>query len=179
VPLSYQEFKVPTPRGADEVVVDVVASGLHHRVRSQADGSLGYFALGDTVFGAMADQTAIDLRQSIEVPKGIDPVHVAAAMNPAMSSWVALKRRTDFGGGQSVLVLGATGSSGQMAVQVAKLLGAEHVVAAGRGPRRLAALKDLGADVVVRLGDDPGLSEVAAEVDVIIDCLWGRSPQRR
>jgi NADPH:quinone reductase-like Zn-dependent oxidoreductase len=137
------------------------------------DGSLRYFALGDTVFGAMADRTVIDLRQSVEVPEGIDPVQVAAAMNPAMSSWVALKRRIDFAGGQSVLVLGAMGSSGQMAVQVAKLLGAEHVVAAGRDPQRLATLKDLGADAPVRLGG------VAAELDVVIDYLWGKSPQRR
>jgi NADPH:quinone reductase-like Zn-dependent oxidoreductase len=197
-PPSYQEFKVPTPRGADEVLVGVVASGLHRRVRSQADGShytstgelplipgvdgvarlpdgsLRYFALGDTTFGAMAEQTVIDLRRSFELPAGIDPVQVAAAMNPAMSSWVGLKRRADFGAGQSVLVLGATGSSGQMAVQVAKLLGAGRVIAAGRDPRRLAACKDLGADEVVRLGESPGLGEVAAEVDVVIDYLWGQ-----
>jgi NADPH:quinone reductase-like Zn-dependent oxidoreductase len=196
-PPSYQEFKVPTPQGADAVLVDVVASGLHRRVRSQADGShytstgelplipgvdgvarlsdgsLRYFALGDTTFGAMAEQTVVDLRQSFELPAGIDPVQVAAAMNPAMSSWVALKQRSDFASGQSVLVLGATGSSGQMAVQVAKLLGAGHVIAVGRDPRRLAACKDLGADSVVRLGENSGLGEVAAEVDVVIDYLWG------
>jgi NADPH:quinone reductase-like Zn-dependent oxidoreductase len=196
-PPSYQEFKVPTAQGADEVLVDVVASGLHRRVRSQADGShytstgdlplipgvdgvarlpdgsLRYFALGDTTFGAMAERTVIDLRQSFELPEGVDPVQVAAAMNPAMSSWVALKRRSDFVRGQRVLVLGATGSSGQMAVQVAKLFGAEQIIAAGRDPHRLAACKDLGADTVVSLGESPGLGEVAADVDVVIDYLWG------
>jgi NADPH:quinone reductase-like Zn-dependent oxidoreductase len=196
-PPSYQEFEIPTPQGADEVLVDVVASGLHRRVRSQADGShytstgelplipgvdgvarlpdgsLRYFALSDTTFGAMAEQTVINLRQSFELPEGVDPVQVAAAMNPAMSSWVALKRRADFVSGQRVLVLGATGSSGQMAVQVAKLLGAAQVIAAGRDPQRLAACKDLGADTVVRLGESPGLGEVAADVDVVIDYLWG------
>jgi NADPH:quinone reductase-like Zn-dependent oxidoreductase len=194
---SYREFTVPTPQGADEVLVDVVASGLHRRVRSQADGShytstgelplipgvdgvarlpdgsLRYFALGDTTFGAMAEQTVIDLRQSFELPEGVDPIQVAAAMNPALSSWVALKRRADFVSGQSVLVLGATGSSGQMAVQVAKLLGAGQVIAAGRDPQRLAACREVGADTVVRLGEGPGLGEVAADVDVVIDYLWG------
>jgi NADPH:quinone reductase-like Zn-dependent oxidoreductase len=197
-PPSYREFVVPTPRSADEVLVDVVASGLHRRVRSQADGShytstgelplipgvdgvarlpdgsLRYFVLGDTTFGAMAEQTVIDLRQSFELPEGIDAVQVAAAMNPVMSSWVALTRRIDFAAGQSVLVLGATGSSGQMAVQVTKLLGAEHVIAVGRDPQRLAQLTDLGADTVVSLGDGSGLGEVAAEVDVVIDYLWGQ-----
>jgi len=99
---------------------------------------------------------------------------VAAAMNPAMSSWVALRRRIDFQAGQTVLVLGATGSSGQMAVQAAKRLGAGRIIAAGRNPELLAALPELGADTIVRLGETPGLGEVAADVDVVIDYLWGQ-----
>jgi NADPH:quinone reductase-like Zn-dependent oxidoreductase len=197
-PPAFGEFPVPTPDGANEVLVDVVASGLHRRVRSQADGShytstgslplvpgvdgvgrmpdgtLRYFALGDTTSGAMAEQTVIDLRQSFELPEGADPVLVAAAMNPAMSAWVALRRRIDFQAGQRVLVLGATGGSGQLAVQVAKRLGASQVIAAGRDPQKLAALPALGADAVVRLGDAPGIGDLAAEVDVVIDYLWGQ-----
>jgi NADPH:quinone reductase-like Zn-dependent oxidoreductase len=198
---SYQEFPTPTPRGSDEVLVDVVAAGLHRRVRSQADGShytstgelplvpgidgvgrmrdgtLRYFALGDTTSGAMAEQTVIDLHQSFPLPEGTDPVLVAAAMNPAMSSWVALRRRITFEAGQTVLILGATGGSGQLAVQVAKRLGAGHVIAAGRDPQRLAELPELGADTIVRLGDGPDaaaeLGRAAAAVDVVIDYLWG------
>jgi NADPH:quinone reductase-like Zn-dependent oxidoreductase len=203
---SYQEFPTPTPRGSDEVLVDVVAAGLHRRVRSQADGShytstgelplvpgidgvarmrdgtLRYFALGDTTSGAMAEQTVIDLRQSFPLPEGTDPVLVAAAMNPAMSSWVALRRRITFEAGQTVLILGATGSSGQLAVQVAKRLGAGHVIAAGRDPQRLAELPELGADTIVRLGDGPDaaaeLGRAAADVDVVIDYLWGAPAER-
>ena len=190
-PPSYQEFPAPIPDGVNQVLVDVVASGLHRRVRSQADGShytstgalplvpgvdgvgrlpdgtLRYFALRDTTSGAMAEQTVIDLRQSFELPSGSDPVQVAAAMNPAMSSWVALQRRIDFQPGQAVLVLGATGNSGQMAVQVAKQLGAGRVIAAGRNPERLADLRDLGADAVVTLGDSAKLGAAAADVDVV------------
>ena len=194
-PPSYQQFPVPTPNGRFEVLVDVVASGLHRRVRSQADGShytstgspplvpgvdgvgrmpdgtLRYFALGDTTSGAMAEQTVIDLRRSVELAEGTDPVLVAAAMNPAMSAWIALRRRIDFRASQTVLVLGATGSSGRMAVQVARRLGAGKVIAAGRDSQRLAALD---ADSVVRFGDIPGIGDVAAEVDVVIDYLWGQ-----
>jgi NADPH:quinone reductase-like Zn-dependent oxidoreductase len=197
-PPSYQEFPTPRPHGSDEELVDVVASGLHRRVRSQADGShytstgelplvpgidgvgrmpdgtLRYFALGDTTSGAMAEQTVIDLRQSFPLPDGADPVLVAAAMNPAMSSWVALRRRIDFQAGQTVLVLGATGSSGQMAVQVAKRLGAGRVIAGGRNPKLLATLTEIGVDTIVRLGETPGLGEVAADVDVVLDYLWGQ-----
>jgi NADPH:quinone reductase-like Zn-dependent oxidoreductase len=193
-PPSYREFGEPQPQGDHEMLVEVLASGLHRRVRSQADGShytstgdlplvpgvdgvgrlpdgtLRYFALHDTTFGAMAERTVINRHLSVELPDGADPVAVAAGMNPAMSAWVALTRRIEFTAGQSVLVLGATGSSGQMAVQVAKLFGAGQVIAAGRDPQRLAALSDLGADAVVRLGRD----EVPAEVDVVIDYLWGQ-----
>jgi NADPH:quinone reductase-like Zn-dependent oxidoreductase len=99
-------------------------------------------------------------------------------MNPAMSSWVALRRRVPLRQGQSVLVLGATGNAGAMAVQVAKRLGAGRVVGAGRNQARLAELADLGADEVVELTDDQSvtsehLAKAAAEVDIVIDYLWG------
>jgi NADPH:quinone reductase-like Zn-dependent oxidoreductase len=167
----YQDFPVPVPAGEDEMLVDVLAAGLHPRVRSQADGShytstdelplvpgvdgvgrgpdglLRYFVLPDTTMGAMAEQTVIDIRRSIVLAEGADPVAVAAAMNPAMSSWVALRQRVSFQAGQDVLILGATGNAGQMAIQVAKRLGAADT--AGR------------------------LAKTAADVDVVLDYLWG------
>ena len=99
-------------------------------------------------------------------------------MNPAMSAWIALRQRIDFRPGRSVLVLGATGSAGQLAIQVAKHLGAGHVVAAGRGADRLATLVELGADEVVELDADGGtgvgrLGTAARSVDVVLDYLWG------
>lgn len=72
-----------------------------------------------------------------------------------MSSWVAIRRRIDFQQGQKVLVLGATGNSGQMAVQIAKLLGASQVIAAGRDENRLNSLTKLGADATVSLAGEP------------------------
>ena len=201
-PPTCQDFPTPTPRGADEVLVDVIASGLHPRVRSQADGShytstgdlplvpgidgvgrapdgsLRYFVLPDTTMGAMAEQTVIDLRRSVVLPGGSDPALIAAAMNPAMSSWVALRQRVRFQAGQNALVLGATGNAGQLAVQIAKLLGAGQIIAAGRDAGKLAALPALGATGTVLLDADSGtvarrLGQAAAEVDVVIDYLWG------
>jgi NADPH:quinone reductase-like Zn-dependent oxidoreductase len=103
---------------------------------------------------------------------------LAAAMNPGMSSWVALQQRVTFTPGQAVLILGATGSAGQLAIQIAKHLGAGAVVAAGRGAERLAALVDLGADDTIDLATEADqvaqeLAEKAAEVDVVLDYLWG------
>jgi NADPH:quinone reductase-like Zn-dependent oxidoreductase len=201
-PPRYQDFPDPVPAGDDDMVVDVLAAGLHPRVRSQADGShytstdelplipgidgvgrgadglLRYFILPDTTLGAMAEQTVIDPRRSIVLPAGSDPVAVAAAMNPAMSSWVALRRRVQFQAGQDVLVLGATGSAGQMAIQIAKLSGAGAIIAAGRNAERLAGLPAAGATGTVSLDGDPEvvarqLGQTASEVDVVIDYLWG------
>ena len=105
-------------------------------------------------------------------------------MNPAMSAWVALRRRVPLASGQSVLVLGATGNAGTMAVQVAKRLGAGHVVAAGRDPARLTPLRLTGADAIVQLTGDcdatsRSLGAAAAEVDIVIDYLWANRPSRR
>lgn len=198
-PPTYREFPDPVARTDDEIVVDVVASGLHRRVRSQADGShytssgelplvpgidgvgrapdgtLRYFVLPDTTMGAMAERTVIDRRRSIVLPDGADPILVAAAVNPVMSSWVALRRRIDFEPGQTVLILGATGSSGRMAVQVAKRLGASQVIGAGRDAQRLASVGALGAETVqldnaAAVGN---LARIARDVDVVIDYLWG------
>lgn len=97
-------------------------------------------------------------------------------MNPAMSAWVALRRRIEFTAGQRVLVLGATGNAGRMAVQVAKHLGASHVVAAGRHPEQRAELIMLGADTFVDLDARSAAGDLAAagaDVDVVIDYLWG------
>jgi NADPH:quinone reductase-like Zn-dependent oxidoreductase len=196
----YEEFPAPVPDGNHDMAVDVLAAGLHPRVRSQAagshytsagdlplvpgidgvgrgpDGLLRYFVLPDTTLGSMAEQTLIDTRRSVVLPEDSDPVAVAAVMNPAMSSWVALRQRISFQAGQDVLVLGATGNAGQLAVQVAKLFGANQIIAAGRSADRLATLPALGATTTVQLGGDDAderLGQAAADVDVVIDYLWG------
>jgi NADPH:quinone reductase-like Zn-dependent oxidoreductase len=194
---TWQSFEDPTPADG-EVIVDVVAAGLHPRVRSQADGShytsegalplvpgvdgvgrfpdgtLRYFAVTSDTRGTMAERVAVDPRASVVLPDGADPVAVAAGANPVMSSWVALRRRIAFEPGSRVLVLGATGASGRAAVQVAKHLGAAHVVASGRDPRKLATLTGLGADAVVPLDDARSVGAAAADVDVVIDYVWGQ-----
>jgi NADPH:quinone reductase-like Zn-dependent oxidoreductase len=201
-PPRYETYDTPEPTGPDETLVDVLAVGLHPRVRTGAsgrhytstgtlpmipgidgvgrlaDGPRVYFVTPDDTWGSMADRAVVDLRQVITLPDGVDATKVAAAMNPAMSAWVALRRRVPLQPGQSVLVLGATGNAGGMAVQVAKRLGAGRVVGAGRDPERLAGLPALGADEVVALVADPVvtaelLADAAAEVDIVIDYLWG------
>ncbi|HEX3786987.1 MAG TPA: zinc-binding alcohol dehydrogenase family protein [Pseudonocardiaceae bacterium] len=200
-PPRYEEFATLQP-AEGEVVVDMLAAGLHPRVRSGANGShytsdgklplipgvdgVGrlpdgrsvYFVADDQVPGTMAEQALVDPRRAVALPTDADPVVVAAAMNPAMSSWIALRRRISFQPGQRVLVLGATGNAGQLAVQIAKHLGAEEIIAAGRDAQRLELLTGLGATTVVSQVGDPTeaadrVAAVAADVDVVIDYTWG------
>jgi NADPH:quinone reductase-like Zn-dependent oxidoreductase len=202
-PPHYQEVDVPRPSSEDHELVDILAVGLHPRVRTDAsgkhytstgklpmipgidgvgqlhDGRRVYFVADDEFPGSMAEKAVIDKRRAIRLPEGADVEKIAAAMNPAMSSWVALRRRVPIETGQSVLVLGATGNAGTMAVQVAKRLGAGRVVGAGRNADRLRALEDVGADELVQLTEDDdataaALAKAAADVDIVVDYLWGK-----
>jgi NADPH:quinone reductase-like Zn-dependent oxidoreductase len=206
-PPHYQQFDVPRPATDDEILVDVLAVGLHPRTRTGAagthytstgtlpmipgidgvgrrpDGKRIYFMAVDDTIGTMADKAVADVRRSIELPDDVDVARVAAALNPAMSAWVALRRRVPLEPGQSVLVLGATGNAGTMAVQVARRLGAGRVVGAGRDLGRLNALTSAGADEVVQLTDDAEetarrLAAAAAEADIVLDYLWGKPAQQ-
>jgi NADPH:quinone reductase-like Zn-dependent oxidoreductase len=149
-----------------------------------ADGRRVYFVADDELPGPMAEKAVIDVRRAVPLPDTADAEMVAAALNPAMSAWVALRRRVPIQPNQSVLVLGATGNAGTMAVQIARRLHAGFVVGAGRDPDRLAALIGLGADHVVQLTDDDeaataaALASAAAEVDIVLDYLWGEPAER-
>jgi NADPH:quinone reductase-like Zn-dependent oxidoreductase len=193
-PPRYENFPDPVATRRDELVVDVVATALHPRVRSQANGShysstgelplvpgidavvrdakgkLYYALLDDTTLGTMAQRTIIEKDRGVALPKDADPVAVAAAINPVMSSWVALRHRIRFERGSHVLILGATGSAGRMAIQVAKRFGAKEVIGAGRNPQRLNELMALGADRVLTLDR----LDQASHVDVVIDYVWGQ-----
>lgn len=195
---SYQDTPEPAPSGPGQLLVDVLAAGLHHLTIGRAsgkhysssgtlplvpgvdgvgrgsDGALRYFVLDETAAGSLADKTVIEVDRSIVLPDGADPVAVAAGMNPAMGPWLALRCRAPFRKGQNVLILGATGNAGRMAVQVARRLGAAQIIAAGRDERKLATLTALGATHAVTLSD-PALPSLAGEVDVVLDFLWGES----
>lgn len=150
-----------------------ITAGVDGVVR-RPDGALAYVMAPRT--GTLAERIAIDPASAIPLPAGADPAVVAATMNPALSSWIVLRVRVPFAAGRSVLVMGATGKAGSMAVKVARHLGAGRVVAAGRDRARLDELLSEGADEAVALGGDAAgsaLAAAAAEVDVVIDYVWG------
>lgn len=148
------------------------------------DGTRVYFVMPEPPNGSMSEETVVPAAQCLLVPDGIDDVTAAAIAIPGMSSWAAYTERARLDTGETVLVNGATGTSGRLAVQIAKYLGAKKVIATGRNADALREVEALGADVCIPLVDDEDALErqfkeqFAAGVDVVIDYLWGKSAER-
>lgn len=193
---------IETPKpAAKEQTVHVLAAAVYPRVRSQANGThytstgelpfvpgldgvwqtetgqTGYFIASNAKYGALAEKTVIDHHRFIPLGNDIDAARVAAGMNPAMSAWMSIKVRVGDLTGKKVMILGATGAAGQMAVQISRYLGASEVIGVGRNQTKLAALSELGATQTISLRDDQESLRVAftaaADVDVVLDYLWG------
>ena len=202
-PPRYGEITQPEP-SEGEVLVRVRAAALTNLVRGQAsgthyssvpvfpaipgndgvgtlpDGTRVYFVGPET--GSMAEWSVIDRRRTITLPDAVDDIAAAALGNPGLATWGALLGRAQFQRGEAVLINGATGTAGRQAVQVAKYLGASHVVATGRDEAALERLRDLGATETVSLNgtDDELAKRFAAvvqggSVQVVLDYLWGPS----
>jgi NADPH:quinone reductase-like Zn-dependent oxidoreductase len=202
-PPRYTTFADPVAEKGEKLV-SVSAAGLHPIVKALAkgahygssgelpfiagvdgvgkleDGTRVFFGIARSPFGTFAERAVAASWMCLPLPEAVDDLTAAGIANPAMSSWAALTARAKFVAGESVLILGATGVAGQLAVQVAKRLGARRVVAAGRNPEALEKLKTLGADSVISLDKDQAplvsafRTEIAEGVDVVLDYLWGQ-----
>jgi NADPH2:quinone reductase len=141
------------------------------------DGTRIFFGGPRRPYGAMAERTVAPRAFCFAVPAGIDDATGAALPNPGVSAWLSLTHRAKLAAGETVLILGATGVTGQIATQIAKLLGAKRVIAAGRNQQVLGRLRELGADTTIQI-DQPAdaLKDAFAReagFDVVIDYLWG------
>jgi len=203
-PPRYTSFADPVAEDG-EVLIDVIGAALHPVVRALANGShygstgklqfvpgvdgVGrlqdgkrvYFGVMRPPFGTFAERAVTEPWLCLPLPETVDDVTVAAMMNPGMSSWAALTARAMFVAGESVLILGATGVAGLLAVQIARRLGAQRVIAAGRNPEALKKTLELGADAVISLDQDrealvDAFRQHLAEtkIDVVLDYLWGQ-----
>ena len=203
----YGDFKEPVPSiGENRIavaaaalspVVKARASGTHYSssgggfpigvgidgVGRLDDGRRVHFFLPRTPYGSMAEKVVVSSSQCTSVPDGLDDITAAAIAIPGMSSWVALKERAKFVAGETVLVNGATGASGRLAVQIAKYLGAKKVIATGRQAAALQSIRALGADETILLVENRDALEntfkeqFAGGVDVVLDYLWGQSAE--
>lgn len=201
------DIAAPAPATGERLIA-VTAAALSHVVRARAsgrhysaggaypfvigvdgvgrlaDGTRVYFVLPSPPNGAMAEETVVPAAQCIPLPAGLDDATAAAIANPGMSSWAAYVERARLKPGETVLVNGATGASGRLAVQIAKHLGAARVIATGRNAEALGAVATLGADATIALTDDADalearlMEQFAAGIDVVVDYLWGASAER-
>jgi NADPH2:quinone reductase len=195
------DFDEPSAQ-SDCALVSVSAAGLHHLDLHKASGSfyMGPPALPSVVgtdgvgrledgtrvyfdesvppYGSMAERTLVPREALLPVADGVEDEVAAALGNTGLGAWLAIEWRSGLRPGETVLVLGATGAVGSVAVPVAKLLGAGRVIAADRPDERLHRLLERGADAVVEIGADDDLTDrikeaAQGEVDVTIDMLWG------
>src|SRR5258708_11087414 len=202
-PPHFEQFPEPVAE-ENEVIVHVraaalkpidkqMASGSHYAAYSKLpivcgmdgvgrldDGTRVFFGGPRPPYGSMAERTVVSRSRCFPIPDNVNDDIAAAVVNAGLSAWGALVWRAQLALGETVLILGATGVTGKLAIQTAKLLGAGRVVAAGRNEQVLNTLRDLGADTTIHLGK-PGQDLTEAFVreagdsgfDVIIDCLWG------
>jgi NADPH:quinone reductase-like Zn-dependent oxidoreductase len=125
--------------------------------------------------GAFAEYALADEDEAIVLPEGTDHSLAAALGVAGLTGWLAVEWRAHLHGGERVLVLGATGVVGLVAVQAARILGASRIVAAGRDADALEAARSAGAHEIVVLPADADAFRAAAggPLDVTIDPLWG------
>ena len=119
--------------------------------------------------GAFAEYALAEEGDAIVLPEGTDHSLAAALGIAGLTGWLAVEWRAHLRGGERVLVLGATGVVGLVAVQAARILGASHITAAGRDTDALEGLRELGAHETIALDGDLG-----GPYDVVIDPLWGK-----
>jgi len=203
-PPRYEPFPEPTA-GDGEAIVHVhaaslkpadkqLASGSHYASPRQLpaicgldgvghldDGQRVFFGGARAPYGAMAERTVVRRPFCFPVPDAVADDTAAALPNPGVSAWLTLAHRARLVQGENVLILGATGITGSLAVKIAKLLGACRVVAAGRNPQALDKLLQLGADATIRLDTSP--QELAdafvresgqSGFQIVIDYVWGK-----
>lgn len=198
-PPQFIDFPDPVA-GDGQVVIEVSAAGVNHVDLAKAsgrfytgpppvpsvigsdgvgrlpDGRRVYFDEPVQPYGSWASKALVSPDAVLDIAEGLDDATAAALGNAGLAAWLGLSWRAELQPGETVLVLGATGTVGRIAVQAAKLLGAGRVVAADRNQTRLQNLP--GADATVVLG---GQADMAAELrdatkggpHVIIDPLWG------
>ncbi len=157
-----------------EVVGEIVESDEH------ASGTLVFGCLkgmGVARDGSLAEYVVADDDQLVQLPPGTDPLVSISAGTASLAGWIPLTWRAPVREDDTVLILGATGSVGQVAVQTARI-NARTVVAVGRDPERLAETLALGADATIRLDPSIDLAEAIRErvpdgVTLVFDSLWG------
>ena len=204
---QYVDFPEPVPQDDREILVSVKAVALKHFDKSRVKGThystesnkegakvIGgdgvcllpdgtrVYALGAS--GMMAEKATVEKDRIVRLPAGLDDITAAALPNAVFGAAMALRFRGGIEPGDTVLINGATGFTGRVAVQIAKHYGAGKIIATGRNPQSLKELLTLGADEVLstRQTDEEfttALQQIhrVTPINVIIDYLWGHTAE--
>jgi NADPH:quinone reductase-like Zn-dependent oxidoreductase len=204
---KYAEFPEPIASNENEILVSIkavaitnldkgIASGDHYSSEKEnqngfivgSDG-IGVLENGTKVYargisGTIAEKTLVEKNRMVVLPDGIDDAMAAAMPNAVAGSAMALRFRAGVKPGETVLINGATGFTGQMAVQIAKHYGAKNIIVTGRNEKGLENLLEIGADEIVSLKqeDESFVSQLKeihknTPIDIVIDYLWGHSAE--
>ncbi|KMQ69719.1 alcohol dehydrogenase [Chryseobacterium sp. FH2] len=202
---QYADFPDPIINNDNETLISVKAASIKHLDRARASGKhystenekhqpkivgsdgVGVLEDGTKVYffskkGTVAEKAAADKKMIVPIPEELDFSTAAALPNAIMGSAMGLRFKAGLKAGETVLINGATGITGKVAVQIAKLYGAKKVIVTGRNEDVLKSLYDLGADEIISLNENDEdfkqkVKEVHAQtpIDVILDYIWGHS----
>jgi len=204
---QYTDFDEPTAQNNGEVLVTVKAVALKHFDKGRATvnhyssdapkengrviGGDGVCLLADGtrvygmgVSGMMAEKATIEKDSIVKLPAGVSDATAAALANAVIGAAMGLRFKANIKPGDVVLINGATGFTGRVAVQIAKHYGAKKIIATGRNQESLEELLALDADEIISVRQDDeaflaklkGLHSVSP-IDVIIDYLWGHTAE--
>jgi len=198
---KFEDFDAPIPNNENEVVVNVKAFSVKNVDRMKAAGKhytnypdlpvvigidgAGILNDGTKIYawgktGMLAEQALVEKGKWTVIPDGLDFETAAALPNALIGSDAALLYRANLQPGQTVLINGATGFTGKVAVQIATLRGAAKVIVTGRNQAVLEELRTLGADEIISLNQEDHLiiqqiqeSQNNTPIDIVLDYLWG------
>ena len=204
---KYADFATPIASNENEVLVSIeavaitnldkgIASGKHYSSENEiqngfvigSDG-IGLLENGTRVYvrgisGTIAEKAIVEKNRMIVIPNELDSATAAAMPNAVAGSAMALRFRAGIKPEETVLINGATGFTGQMAVQIAKYYGAKKIIVTGRNEKTLQSLLELGADEIISLkqDDESFISQLKkihqnTPIDIVLDYLWGHSAE--
>ncbi|MBF4472335.1 zinc-binding alcohol dehydrogenase family protein [Flavobacterium sp. HJJ] len=206
LPKYVTDFVEPIVQNENELLISVKASAVKNLDKLRASGKhyslqnfdkpivvggdgVGLLEDGTRVYamgvsGMIAEMAIVEKSRVVKLPENINNAIASALPNAVMGSALALRFRASLEKGQTVLVNGATGVTGKIAVQLAKYYGAKKVIATGRNEQSLQELLMLGADEIisVKQDDESFISQIKKShkqnpIDVVIDYLWGHSAE--
>ena len=204
---KYADFAEPIVSNENEVLISVkavaitnldkgIASGEHYSSENENQNGfvvgsdcVGVLENGTRVYargisGTIAEKALVEKSRMVVLPEGIDDTTAATMPNAVAGSAMALRFRAGIKPGETVLINGATGFTGKMAIQIARHYRARKIIVTGRNQKTLQSLLELGADEIVSLKqkDESIINQLKqihqnSPIDIVIDYLWGHSAE--